>query len=395
MTLKHSCDIKDILIIGGGLVGATLAVALALTKKEYSQALVDAAPEEALFDPRLIALTPGSVCLFKNLDIWPHLVKYAEPIKHIHVSKRGSFGSVAIHAAELDLSELGFVVPAKYINAALYSIIRKTSAITLLKPAQLQSFTYNQEEVSLQINLGEKTTTYRAKKMIGADGNHSLVRQLLNIPTRQIDYHQSAIVTMTTLKSAHENVAYERFQHKGAIAMLPLQENKVATIWTDDNAIISDLMTLEDEAFIKQLQKNMGYRLGRFLAISQRSVFPLQMIQAKELPQSKLFLLLGNAAHTLNPIAAQGLNLSLYEVAALVENLQKNDFSLHGFHHQYQKSLQLSHYLPKIFASDFFMLPGIRPLGMLGLDSFFPAKKFFAKAAMQHSGKIPALLLPD
>lgn len=380
----------DIVIVGGGMVGA--AMACALRSHNYRIALIDASPLTMTDDHRLIALNYSSICLLKNLGIWPSLSAQAAPIDKIHVSHRGHFGTTKISAAQSKLPVLGYVVPAQYINAALYENLNH---ITLIRPANLKQLTQHADGATLVIETpqGEKELT--GKIIIGADGTQSTVRELLNIKTDKVDYQQSALVTMTELSRSHGNVAYERFQENGAIAMLPLVDNHVATIWTDVNDNITQLMQLSDAEFLEKLQTHFGYRLGKLKNIRQRFRYPLQMIQAAEKVRQRV-ILIGNAAHTLHPIAAQGLNLALYEIAELSEFFEKNNLetiSLQNFAAQQQKvSTQLSHHLSWLFSQDFFITNIARQIGMVGLDLCQPLKNRFARKAIGQTGKVPLLL---
>ena len=177
--------------------------------------------------------------------------------------------------------------------------------------------------------------------------------------------------------------------------MLPLKGDRVATIWTDNNEIITDLMQLPDEEFLTILQKQFGYRLGRLRRIEKRHIFPLKLIQAKKQLQQRV-ILIGNAAHTFHPIAAQGLNLAMYEVSLLADHFSKHDlaeFTLHDFALKQQKmSLRLSHNLSRIFASDFFIMRHARQVAMLGLDITPTLKKHFTRHAMGRFGHLPTLI---
>lgn len=384
----------DLIIIGGGMVGASLAYAL--HESSLNIALVDATPLAPKEDPRLIALTYASICLFKNLNLWAALSEHACAINEVHVSKQNHFGTTRLKAAECNLPALGFLVPAKYINAVLYDALAKTN-IDILRPATLKNF--SQEELTIEIEGNEKTLT--GKIIVGADGTHSTVRELLNIPTKKIDYEQSAIVTTTELQRHHHHIAYERFTKTGAIAMLPLSDNQCATIWTDQNDRIASLLSLTDEAFLQTLQTTFGYRLGRFKKIGKRFTYPLQFIHASE-QIKKNSILIGNAAHTVSPIAAQGFNVALHEIAFLVDeilaqnpetlslnHLQNNFLALQK---QQQFNIHLSHYLTEFFATDIFPVSISRKLGMLGLDIFPSLKHFFANKVMGRNEKLPRLL---
>jgi 2-octaprenyl-6-methoxyphenol hydroxylase len=374
----------NVSIVGGGMVGATLAISLKNTPLQI--ALIEAASMNASNDPRLIALNDSSVGFFERIGIWPALKSYATPIEQIHVSNRGHFGITRINCREFNMRALGHVVPAKYINAALYSALSDAHNIKIMSPLAVCALTQLEESITLDLKGDFPVQTLHTDVVIGADGSFSTVRDLAGMAIDKIDYQQSALVTSTVLQRDHNNIAYERFQAEGAIAMLPLSSNRAATIWTASNEAAAHRMTLTDEAFLKELQTYFGYRLGRFLSIEKRAIYPLQMIRAKQ-QLKKNVLLIGNAAHTFHPIAAQGLNLALYETAVLADYLKNRtgkisfkELSIDFFKTNFSK--HLSHHLTWIFSSNFFMFNGVRQLGMLGLDVLPGLKKRFAMRAM-------------
>jgi 2-octaprenyl-6-methoxyphenol hydroxylase len=378
----------DVIIIGGGMVGASLACAL--HKRHHTIALIDSAPLNLAEDERLIALNDGSTCLFENIGIWPHLKPHAAAIQQVHVSHLRRFGITRIHAKDLGLTALGHVVPAKYINSALNETLKTIANVTVLRPAKLESLEQDETGVNLTISTTQSNQTLRAKQVVGADGSFSTVRRLLNIAVEKVDYQQSALVTVTQLQRDHQHIAYERFLQNGAIAMLPLTQQRAATIWSDQHDNIAHLMSLSDEAFIATLQKQFGYRLGRLQGIGKRAVYPLQMLHAKE-QQKQHVTLIGNALHTVHPLAAQGLNLALYEVALLAENPPHLLFDKGWMGGIFKGGL--GDKLNWLFSTDLFLLNQARQLAMLGLDILPPVKNLFAQYAMGKIGQVPDLLI--
>jgi len=394
----------DIIIIGGGMVGATLACALSeLSKSALKIALIDAALPLSVSshqDRRLIALNDSNCCLFENLGLWGDLLPFGAPIEQVHVSHQGHFGIARLLPQELGLTKLGYVIPAKDINAVLFSFLQKKENITLFFSEKLLELTQdkNTDQVFITVSTVSGEKKYKADIVIGADGSDSTVRRLLNIPIQKIDYQQSALVTVTELMREHKNIAYERFQEKGAIAMLPLKGTCVATIWTAPTVFIDELMQLGDLEFLQTLQKQFGYRLGRLKKIHPRATYPLSM-QYTEQQKKKNILLIGNAAHTQHPIAAQGLNSALYEVAVLTEYLTAQDSlknSLENFqpnHSQQNFSRYLSDGLVKLFSNQSLLPTILRQTGMISFDLCSLAKKKFAHLAMGKTGHVPRLLL--
>jgi 2-octaprenyl-6-methoxyphenol hydroxylase len=368
----------DIAIVGGGMVGAALAAALHDTSLKI--ALIDAAESHAN-DHRLIALNYASYAFFKKINIWSELENHASAIHQVHVSTRGHFGTTRISAKEMGVEQLGFVVPAKEINIALYKKLTELNHVTILRGAKLTSL--SQHTTHVDLTLAPKTEMIEAAIVIGADGTFSTVRELLQIPTEIIDYQQKALVTITKLKRSHQHVAYERFLAKGAIAMLPLTGERAATIWSGDEKRIDELLKLSDEDFVASLQENFGFRLGKFLKIEERFSYPLKFSKSKAQIKNRV-MLIGNAAHTVHPIAAQGLNLALYEVDVLAAHFkqQLSLTDLPNFNMQQKVSVNLSHRLTELFSADFFIVNAGRQLGMIGLDVCSSAKKQFGKRVL-------------
>lgn len=378
----------DIIIIGGGMVGASLACAL--RDAPLRIAIVDAMPPNVTEDHRLIALTDKSHGLLQQIGIWPLLVAHAAPIQQVHVSRRGQFGTTRLTAEEAGLSALGYVVPAKNIASALHNTLAGHQNITIIHSAKLKQLEQHKAHATVDIETTTGNRKLDGTLIIGADGSFSTVRELLNIATETTDYQQSAIVTITELQRSHQHIAYERFLDQGIIAMLPLPGNRTATIWTDRNEVTSELMALDDVAFLQCLQNKFGYRLGRLLRIQKRYTYPLQMIKAQQLIKQHV-MLIGNAAHTLSPVAAQGLNLALSEIAMLTQTIldQSHQLAAPNWQNyltwqQQQQSIstRLSHQLPWLFSQNILPITLLRQVGMIGLDMCLPLKKYFTEKTL-------------
>lgn len=395
----------DIIIIGGGMVGATLASLLGDTPLRV--ALIDAAGFSAQADQRLIALNYNNFSLLKNINPDSTLLEHAAPIKKIHVSHRGHFGSTILSAKEINLNELGYVVPAKHINTMLYEKIDKLSNVRLIRPATVTGVVQDGDVASVVVSYhphpnplpqageGEMREpqageggilNLECQIIVAADGTHSTVRDLLNIATDEFDYQQKAIVTISELKREHNNIAYERFLKTGAVAMLPLTGKRAATIWTDNENIINKLMAMDDESYTAELQKQFGYHLGRICHIQQRFVYPLKLIKVKQQINQRT-ILIGNAAHTIHPIAAQGLNLAFNEIHELTEYLKNQNpdhltLPSELCSKQQERTISLSHRLSWLFSTDFFALNLSRQIGMMGLDNVNFLKTQFVKKTM-------------
>lgn len=400
----------DIIIVGGGVVGAGLAAALAPYSKRI--ALIDAGRLHQN-DPRLFALNISSCHFLKNIGIWPALSQHAAPIDQVHVSHQGHFGTVRLSKEDISVNALGYVIPAYVIESALYEkleALEKNPAgqFIFYRPAKLKSLSQTNNQATLTITTASGDEVLQTSLVIGCDGTNSTVRSEANIATQKFEYQQSALVVKTALQRSHRSIAYERFSADGAIAMLPLIGNECATIWTASHALIAEQIAVDEKTFIANLQKEFGYRLGKLLHIGQRHVFPLQMVQAKK-PYHQCVYLIGNAAHTLHPIAAQGFNLALYEVAALVEALQaKNNNPLNSAasltsadlmqvhaHSQRQQKIgtYVSHQLSRLFLSKPSVLGFSLQLGMISFNRLTLVKRKFIKELTGRAQYTPRLLL--
>lgn len=391
----------DFVIVGGGLVGATLANALRETGLRL--ALIEAKlPDQQ--DPRLFALHAKSYQFLKNIKVLPNIDQMASPIRKIHVSYRGSFGVVRLDHEEMNLAALGYVIPARLIEEAQNEALQKAVNLTLYRPATLCALFPGEEVTELKVKTQEGEKSLSANFVVAADGAASTVRQLLDLKTEEVDYQQTAIVTQTQLNRSHANIAYERFSSQGVIAMLPLNEQECATIWTVQNKWATELMEISKELFLQQLQKAFGYRLGRLRMIGKRYSYPVKRIHTKNASLCSI-VLIGNALHSLSPVAAQGFNLALFEIALLAEAILNKVEKQERFtgrdldtfqtlmRKQQSVSIAISHYLSRVFSINSSFLPNIMPFALMGLDNFPYLKRRFINSMMGSAARVPRLFL--
>lgn len=393
------------------MVGATLAVALAKLNQELSTplsiAVIEAAtPEKKLaagHDGRSVALSYGSQCIFNSLGLWEELAAQAVPINTIHVSDRGRFGVTRFHASKQNVSALGYVVPAQQINRVLTQAMSALSDVEVIAPAKLVALESDNKQ-QLTISHDQLSQQLSTRLLIGADGSLSTVRKLLNIETTHWDYQQQALVANIHLQRDHRNTAYERFTPSGPVALLPLPEQQAALVWTLPKAQIEEYMGLSDAQFLVRLQALFGYRLGRFMGVSRRMTYPLHMLKAKQQIRPGC-LLIGNAAHTLHPIAAQGLNLGLRDVSTLVTLLREHclhlpDSSLKSsalLLEKYNKQRRLDQYmtmgftdlLVRVFLHQLLPVTLGRNIGLLAFDLLPQANHYLARQTMGLLGATP------
>jgi len=402
MTFKQE---YDVIIIGGGLVGASMACAL--SSLPLNIAIIEAFPfrsnSQPSYDARSIALAYGSKKIFEATDVWQDLEADATPIKHIHVSSKGQFGATRLNAKDESLDALGYVIENRVIGNALLKKIGKCNNIDLICPAQLSTLQIKEKHAETIIETEGNSIQLQAKLIIGADGGNSKVRNLLNIESTTKQYQQTAIISNVTPGKAHNNIAYERFTQQGPIAVLPMTENRCSLVLTVDETNAESVLALNDDDFLRYLEQRFGFRCGGFDKTSARHAYPLSLMQIDEHFKNRA-VIIGNAAHTLHPIAGQGFNLGMRDVSTLAEVIsnawhKNQDFGLESVLQQYaelrkkdQKTVaRITDNLAKIFSNDFFPLAKARAKGLVIADLAPPIKHLMAKNAMGLSGTLPRL----
>lgn len=320
----------DVIIVGGGLVGSSLALALQQVKIQSGRkpkvALVEAiefdSELQASYDERTIALTYSSKLICDALDVWQGEVeREACSLKRIHISNRGHFGICNLDCNDVHTPALGYVCPTRVLGRALYAAIAEHADITVICPATVTSIHQQKDQVFVKLDTHEQGDELSVKLVVVADGGRSTLLGELGFVSDTKAYNASAILSIVTVDRAHHHVAYERFTPAGPLALLPLSDRRVAAVWTETNEQIAKLIKLSDEHYLEQLQSAFGFRAGLFSTPSARKVYPLKQSQIST-PYQQRTLVLGNAAHTVHPVGGQGFNLSLRDVAAFVELAQ-------------------------------------------------------------------------
>lgn len=383
----------DILIVGAGLTGATLQLALA--NKGYSCLMIDANPAGAKvhadFDARTLALSPASARILQTLNIWPLLQAEVTAIATVHVSEKGCFGSSNLGSRPEQ--PLGYVVEMQHINRALDQLIDKSG---LLAPAKLSALDQAKGLATISTRRGDFVV--QAKLIVAADGTESAVRHLSAQLVKAKDYQRQALVANIGLARSHQNTAYERFTPSGPLALLPMTEKRTSLVWTLPPDEARRLMALDEAAFLCDLQKAFGYRLGRFIRVGKRIIYPLrQLIMPRKIAWPLVFI--GNAAHTLHPVAGQGFNLGLRDVASLAQCIIQqglNEAMLFCYQkmrqHDEKTIIQLTNRLLDIFKS---RLPGMtiaRHLGLLMVDNLSVLQRCLTHYTQGFAGITPDLV---
>lgn len=401
----------DILIVGAGIVGTSLA--LALSNLPLRIALIEQSPFKA-FDTHLpeskpIALNLASLRIFQALNVWSDLKVYASPIKAVYISKQGCFTQSRINAKDLGVSQLGGIIPAAYLGQQLIKSLlqievhKKRGCFDLYNPASCESI--EQLGGAWQVTLSsqkEKRTIY-PRLIIGADGTHSTVRKLLNIVLKTKSSSETALTTFIDTSLHHQHIAYQRFTKQGVIACLPLRENKIGLVWTAEQPIIESLQNLTELDFLENLQRHFSYRFGKLLQYTKPQIYALKSCIAEVQAQAGL-ILLGNAAHTLLPIAAQGLNLGLQDMAECVDQIgkaleQNQDLGDARLAQSYLKSRlaaqrQIIGFTEQLtrFQTQFGPLTFIYNSGLLAMELLSPCKRNLSRRLMGIHGRLPHLV---
>jgi 2-octaprenyl-6-methoxyphenol hydroxylase len=399
----------DLIIIGGGMVGASLAISLA--QQPLRIALIEAAPMRtdatpANYDDRAIALSFGSRRIFDGIGLWPDIAAQATAIEHIHVSDQGRFGFTRLDAKQEKVEALGYVATARQLGEVLMGRLQQCENLTIISPATLTELKLGNDHATAVIkhdNNNGKTESLTSKLVIAADGGNSHVRRQLDIRTTERDYGQTAIIANITPEKPHNHIAYERFTRNGPLALLPMPDNRCSLVWTRAPQDAERVMTLNDEDFLAELQPCFGKRLGRFVKVGKRNCYPLKLIQAQEQVRNRLALI-GNAAHTLHPIAGQGFNLGLRDVATLAQNIVDafhagDDIGALSVLEDYAQWRERDHRqvigftntLVQTFSNRFPPLALARNLALVATDVVPPLKHLLARHSMGIAGKLPRL----
>ena len=319
----------DIAVVGSGLVGSSLTIALRSLSSDYRIVLIDSQPLAEInlkadhLDGRSIALALSSKKMLSALGVWEKLQANATAIKNIHISDQGRFGATRLDCKRYDVESFGYLVPADHLIHVLNEQVDKLKNVTRLQPFKVADIENQYDHVVLKQENGE---SIQAKLLLAADGANSFIRKASKIEIEEKQYQQSAVVGSVECEGEHNNTAYERFTEDGPLALLPRKDHLCGFIWMNPTEIAEDHLNLSDSGFMNKLQSAFGYRLGHFKNISKRFSYPLALVMSKQRVQKRV-VLIGNAAQTLHPIAGQGFNLALRDIAELTELLSKVDLN--------------------------------------------------------------------
>jgi 2-octaprenyl-6-methoxyphenol hydroxylase len=313
----------DVVIAGGGLVGGSLAIALSLAGRRVAlvEAVAPHSDAQPSFDDRSIALSRGSCQILQQLGVWSRLESKVWPVRNIHISEQGRFGTAMLDADEQGVTELGFVIKSRDLGLALWDRLAECSSIKVLSPARASATAVTADARSVTIDTDDESLTVTAQLLAVADGARSRLRDNLDIRATERDYGQVAMVTNVEVDPQRAGyTAFERFTPAGPLAILPGADGRYTVVLARNSAEASAVMQLGDAELLELVQAEFGFRLGRFRRIGKRQSYPLQLVTADAITAERA-VVVGNAAHGLHPVAAQGFNLGLRDVASLAELL--------------------------------------------------------------------------
>jgi 2-octaprenyl-6-methoxyphenol hydroxylase len=401
----------DVLIVGGGAVGSALACALGelpidvvLVEAEQARAL-----EQPSFDARVTALANGSQRILASLRLWPELEGYAEAIRLIHISERGRFGAARISAAEEGVPALGYTIENRALGRVLWERLEHAPRLRLIAPARVTAVAREPDVALVTVTRDGFTETVRAKLVVAADGMRSAVREALGVGFAEHDYEQRALIFNCATEAPLAGRAFERFTERGALALLPLTGARAAVIWTLPAADAERIAPLPDPAFRAELQTAFGFRLGRFTRVGERHLHTLVRV-ASGAVHAERAVLIGDAALRLHPVAGQGFNLALRDVATLAEVIADRlaaaradggaiDAGAAELLERYaewraadrRRVSAFTHGLIQLFGE---LAPGVglgRGLGLMAFDLLPGAKTLLARQTMGKAGRLSRL----
>jgi 2-octaprenyl-6-methoxyphenol hydroxylase len=376
----------DIAIIGGGPVGAALALALRGSKLKVC--VLEARPaDSASQDARALALSYGSRLLLDRLGVWDTLHDVSA-IRTIHISQKQSFGRAVLQAAELNVPELGYVLPYPALQHALTNALQHSDVASIYGASVTQLInSADQAVIGYQQNSTEHTL--HARLAVVADGGKLLAQQF---PPEVHDYGQSALITHITCVAPHANTAFERFTPQGPLALLPFQIG-YELVWTAPHQVAQDMLAWDDTKFLRELHQHFGDRVGEFLTVSKRTCFPLGLRRAPQQSPMPHVVLLGNAAQTMHPVAGQGFNMGLRDAWELAQEILDaapealgTDAMLAAYRSQRrtdrEAGIRFTDGLVRLFSNDLPLVSTSRAAALTALDCLPFAKRFVAKRMM-------------
>ena len=402
----------DIAIVGGGLAGASLAIALAPLGYDIKviEAVAFKATDQPSYDDRTLALSHSSCRILSAMGLWDALAADATAMRKIFVTELNRPGRVVLDAGELGLDEFGHVVEARRFGVAVTGRLAKIENIEVICPASVAGIEIGEGNTLLSLNAPSGTSQLSARLVVAADGANSFIRNYLEIPTETRDYRQTAIICNVTPTLPHEGQAFECLTPTGPFAVLPHTGKRCGLVWSVASDDVKALMELDDASFMAQAEQRFGKHLGAFEKIGRRSAYALKLTRAKQDIRDRL-VILGNAAHAIHPVGAQGFNLALRDVAVLAEILADDGQAGDDSHdpgdsrllQQYSRwrqadqsgTIAWSDGVTRLFAHPSMLVAGLRTAGFMAHALLPGLRRQVANKAMGYRGRVPRLALGE
>ena len=384
----------DVVIVGAGMSGSLLALSLLKQNSQLKVLLLDENPQRGdhsapimakqiqpknnnpSFDGRSIALNAGTVDILDGLSLWSDIKVNAQAIEQIQVSDKGYFGAVEL-TPDNKSTAFGYVVELRHVGKVLSNALATFSSLTTLYQVKLDNIQQTLNSVTCELSNGQSID---AKLCVGADGSHSKVRELANISSTNIAYQRSAIICNVSCSQPHHSVAYERFTKSGPIALLPLTKNRYSLVYCVEGDQAESIADLPDSLFLAELQKTFGYRCGLFEVAGKRDIYPLSLLKTTK-PIAHRVVCIGNAAHSLHPVAGQGFNLGLRDLFVLAKVIVESDVEQIGsfsmLNHYWQcrakdhhLTILMTDSLVRVFSNRYPVLSIPRNIGLQAMSLF-------------------------
>ncbi len=382
---------EPIIIVGGGPVGATLALLLA--KQDVGVTVLEARKQGAAYgESRALALSYGSRRILEKLGLWHKLAPHATAINSIHVSQKGSLGRTQLHASDYKQEALGYVLSYGALSAALDEALSNLPTVNFIFEASADAITHTATHASVTFTHHGALQSLESALVVLADGGRSL-DEIAGLTRETKDYGHDALITKVRAELPHNNIAYERFTANGPIALLPNGEqhvfNEYSLVWTGKKELIAPLLTLNDAEFLAQFHQQFGDRVGQFLSVEKRMSFPLKMSQL-QVADTQHLVVIGNAAQTMHPVAGQGFNVGLRDAESLAQHIASSTDAALGnasMLEAYRASrkadtkggLLFTDFLVNIFSNDILGVSGLRSVGLGLLDVMKPIKQHLVR----------------
>lgn len=396
----------DVVVIGGGMVGASFACALsrAFAQSHISILVIESvepgssSSQQPEFDARSTALSYGSSRIFERMGLWQQMQDVATPILEIQISDRGHFGSARLSSVEQNVEALGYVIENRDLGGNLHAALVASATVQLLCPADIRKATPTATGMHLQVEAAGTSHSLNTNLLVLADGGKSPICEQLGISQQAEPYQQQALIANIAFELPHGNVAFERFTDTGPLAVLPLPsvdgKQRGSLVWTLRNNQVAEFLALAELELLARLQERFGNRLGQIRHIGKRSCYPLSLSVATEQIRPGL-VLLGNVAHTLHPVAGQGLNLALRDAESLVHNLLQARIAgealgsmavlqryLQAQQGDQDMAISFTDFTTRFFSSNQTAKVLARKFGLLAIDLVPALRREFARQAM-------------